>query len=150
MRLEVEQRPACQLPRLPPAASLSCASLAGREMECRLDCGQEQEQIQVIVCNAGRWDKQPGCPIRDGGNVTAACGAGCLVPELPHSGLQCGAGGAGTWCEVRCPPGRSSPAPRAECEWDRYCALLSLYWSDWSRSGWEARWSRLLLPCQLS
>ena len=60
---------------------------------------------------------------------------GCLAPPpLPGSTVSCKVEQGEEVCRVGCGEGRVSPAAYARCETDK--------------SGWEARWSRVLLPCQ--
>jgi hypothetical protein len=146
--LRVEQTLGCVLPGLPlHGASLSC-SYSGQRLLCRLSCRAGWVGGEA-ACSLGRGDWQGGLACsRPNGTVAVKQGrlhrllacrhrrrTGCLAPPpLPGSAVSCLLERGQEECRVECAAGTVSPAGRASCERDR--------------SGWEARWSRVLLPCR--
>ena len=147
--LRIEQTRGCILPGVPRyGASISCSYSSSR-LVCTLRCRDGWVGGQASCSSGhGTWSGDLTCT---GGNSTLASPegrhrmqrllacrherrTGCLAPPpLPGSTVECSLERGEEVCRVQCPQDWVSPADYATCERDR--------------SGWEGRWSRLLLPC---
>ena len=131
----------CVLPRFPAGGeSLTCQYKDEVQVVCRLRCqGEERERTSHCHTHHGQWRGDQRCrPLRPAGRL-AECRhrrlQGCLVPgALQDSQVHCRVTRTETRCRVVCGAGLVSPSHEAACSLDT--------------SGWEGRWSRLLLPCR--
>jgi len=149
--LRIQQTRGCVLPGLPRnGVELSCSYTSRDLLLCTLACKEGWVGGQAS-CSAGQGTWSGGLSCSRGNSSTTQGAArlhrllqcrherrtGCLAPPpLPNSEVFCQVERGEEVCRVRCGEGMVSPSGYARCERDR--------------SGWEARWSRLLLPCRSS
>ena len=131
----------CLLPRLPPGGErVECHYADQVKVLCKLTCrGEAAERTSSCHLYHGSWRGQQTCQDLRPVQRLAECRhrrlTGCLVPgPLENSQAECGVESGESWCRVRCGEGLVSPGDWTTCTRDT--------------SGWEGRWSRLLLPCR--
>ena len=138
--LRLDQVAGCVLPRLPAGGErVECGYVDQVKVVCRLTCRGEAG-VRTSTCHLyhGSWRGQQTCrdlrPVERLGECGHTRLTGCVMAgPLERSSVECGVSPGSAWCRVRCGEGMVSPGDWASCTQDS--------------SGWEGRWSRLLLPC---